>query len=149
MDEDAEVLIEFIKQEWEQERQIENLRATTTNWVIVLTVAIIGLIVDKGLSRMTLPLAVLLMVVGFYGMLISMKLYERFSFHTARVREWRKRVDQLHPDAQLLKLRRAAHEEHAIKHPRFVRLRLYTIWNWLHFLVFFAGVGLTVAAVFQ
>ena len=149
MSEDAKVLIEFIKQEWEQERQIENLRATITNWVVVLTVAIVGLIVDRGLSRMTLPLAVLLMVIGIYGMLASMKLYERFLFHRARVREWRKRVDQLHPDAQLLKLRQAAHEKHTIKHPRLARLRLHTIWNWLHFLVFLAGVGLTIAVVLQ
>jgi uncharacterized membrane protein len=149
VNDETEILITFIQQEWAQSRQAEDHRATITNWVITLTAAIVGFVVDKGLTRQTLPLTVMLIVLGAYGMLASMKLYERHLFNVARMREFRKRVDTLNPNAQLLQLLNDARKKHSDEHPRLMRLRFHTIWNWFHFLIILLGIVLTVIAIFE
>ena len=101
MTENADILLQMIQEQWSQARQSESQRATMTNYIIAISSAILGFIVDKGLVRNIWPLTILLIVLGIYGALFSAKLYERFRHHIHRVDKMMRRLDALYPDAQI------------------------------------------------
>ena len=140
MADEVDILIKFCEEEWTQARQSENQRATMTNYIIIIAIAIFGLMVQMDLNTKALPLAILLVLIGTYGALVSMKLYERWLLHRRRARYWAKRIDELHPNAQLLQLKKAAIKDHEAKYPRLVRLHLNWLWITIHILIALFGV---------
>ena len=70
-----------------------------TNYIIVISVAIFGFIMNRGIAKEIWPLAALLVVLGIYGAIVSAKLYERFRLHEHIVVKIIQRLDELHPDA--------------------------------------------------
>ena len=148
MADEADILIKFCEEEWTQGRQSENQRATMTNFSIIIAVAIFGLIVQMDFGTKALPLAIILVLVGTYGALVSIKLYERWQLHMRRARDWRKRIDELHPNAQLLQLRKAAWNDHKAKHHWLVRLHLNWLWVAIHSLIVSFGVVCAIIIIF-
>ena len=61
----------------EQLRQSENQRAVLTNFVLVIAAALSGFIVQLHFELRTLPLSVLIVVIGCYGALAAAKYHER------------------------------------------------------------------------
>jgi hypothetical protein len=145
MKDEAEILLEYIKYEWEQARHHENQRANTANWIIVSSLGITGYIVERGLRIEIWPLTIALMVLGLYGLLASMKSYERFSFCMERAREWRKRIDELHPNAQVSHLMEIAGSKHSKKHRVSDKIRLHWVVNILHLGIALLGLILTLS----
>ena len=139
MADDVDVLLRFCEDEWTQGRHTESQRATVTNFVVILSIGVFTFIVQKGLSIQTLPLTLLLILLGIYGAVISYKLYERWSLCRRRVRYWRNRIDELHPNAKLLELKKTAALEQAKKYPRMYKIKLYRLWSILHISIAIIG----------
>ena len=59
MADEVDILIKFCEEEWTQARQSENQRATMTNYIIIIAIAIFGLMVQMDLNTKALPLAIL------------------------------------------------------------------------------------------
>jgi hypothetical protein len=74
---EVDVLLKLYDEQWTQVRHLENQRATVTNLIVVIASAIIGLIVQQGLSVEILPVSLLLIVLGVYGALSCDNYYER------------------------------------------------------------------------
>lgn len=144
----SDVLLKMIEEGWSLAKQSEDQRATMTNYIIVISAAIFGFIMNKGIAKEVWPLSVLLVMLGIYGAIISAKLYERFKLHEHIVIKIIQRLDELHPDAQLQQLVRAAEKEHNTKF-RLVRLRLNWLWLVLHITIALLGVAITVIAVIR
>jgi hypothetical protein len=56
-----------------------------------------------------------------------------------RARYWRKRIVELHPDAQLEKLKSEADKEHRLNHPKLEKIELNRLWLALHVLIAIIG----------
>lgn len=149
MADDTDVLLKMYEEQWEQARQTENQRAAITNIVLVIASAVLGFIVQRGLNLEMLPLTILLIVIGIYGAIASEKLYETFQFHVGKAWSWRKRIDELHPNAQLLKLNEESRKKHRAEFPRLVRLRLHHMWMVLHLAIALGGIILTFAVIIR
>jgi hypothetical protein len=67
----VEVLLRYYEEQWEQIRHLENQRATFINIVIVVSVGIVGFVMQQGLGPASIPLAVMLVVLGVYGSIAS------------------------------------------------------------------------------
>jgi hypothetical protein len=147
MADDTDVLLKFCEQQWMEAKQAEDQRATITNIILLVASAILGFITQKTLTSDMLPLSILLIVLGIYGVITSEKLYERHQFHSARARSWRDRIDQLHPDAELLKRKEEAATAHNQKFSIMSRIRLHYLWVGLHLVIALAGVILTVITI--
>jgi hypothetical protein len=145
---DTDVLLKFCEQQWMEAKQAEDQRAAITNIVLLVASAILGFIAQNGLTSNTLPLTVLLTTLGIYGAIASEKLYERHQFHSARAWSWRERIDQLHPDAQLLKRKEEAVAKHSKKFPLMSKIRLHYLWFTFHGAIALIGIILTVIAIF-
>ena len=59
-----DILIKYLEEEWAQARQSENQRATTTRYVLLITIAIQGIIVQQDFGVKSLVLVALLCAGG-------------------------------------------------------------------------------------
>jgi hypothetical protein len=139
IDSSTKVLLAFMKEQWTQARQSENQRATLTNFLIVIFIALQGFIVQKQFALDTLVLAAVIIVLGIFGVIASAKYYERFRLSTNRVGEIMKHLDKMYPSSQLRMLQDRADVEHKKRYPRLHRLRLHYIWNVLHAIIALFG----------
>jgi len=148
MEQETEILLKFCENEWAQERLLENQRSTLTNFIIFISVADFGLIIQKGFDENSIPLAIILIIIGLYGALVSAKLYERWKFSVHRVREWRGKIDKLYPEAQLIELKNLADKKHSNKFPIFSKIHLTSLWIILHLSIAFLGVVCLLVIIF-
>ena len=148
-DDDTEVLLNFCNQYWEEIRHVENQRATLTNLIILIGSAIVGLMVQQGLSKEFLPLAILLILLGAYGTAITYKLYERYNFLQIRLEHYYVHIDELHPKAKFVDIKKLAEDEHKARFPKLVKLRVHWLWLALHASISLSGVVLIVIIMFR
>jgi len=148
MADDTAVLLKVYEEQWAQARQHENQRVAITNILLIIAPAIVGFISQQGLRPQMLPLTILLSVVGIFGIVACAKLSEAADFHLERARFLHKRLDELHPDAHLAKLREEADSKHKAAFPRMERLRVYQLWLVLHIAIALVGVALTLIVIF-
>jgi len=142
---DSDILIELCKEQWAQARHTETQRATISNLVILVASGIVAFISQQGLGLRMLPLTLVLIALGLFGSLVTVKLYELFHYHHDKAKAWQKRLDELHPTASANNLERAAENEHLRRYPLRRKLRLYALWIVLHVVI--AGVGLILTAI--
>jgi type IV secretory pathway TrbF-like protein len=131
----------------EQFRQSENQRAVLTNYVLVIAAAVSGLVVQQGFKARTLPLSILIVVVGLYGALAVAKYHERATYHLSQARALTQLLVEsgglADHDALLEEFRQA----HYLRYPRLHRLRLSWLWTGLHLGVAAYGVVLVIITV--
>src|SRR5207253_8645127 len=115
-----------------------------TNLIILIASAIVGLMVQKGLSKGFLPLAILLILLGVYGAAVTLKLYERYNFLQTRLEHFYRHIDELHPNAKFLHVRNAAYDDHKAQFPRLAKLKVHRLWLALHIAISLSGAALIV-----
>ena len=128
----------------EQLRQSENQRAVLTNYVLVITAAISGFIVQQHFQPRTLPLSVLIVIIGLYGAVAAAKYHERADYHLFQARA----LTRVLIDTGSLTDHEAVLDEfrqqHYRKYPRLHRLRLNRLWTGLHLGVAVYGIVLVI-----
>ena len=146
---DETILLALYKENADQARQHELFRQTITTLVAGITGAVIGLLSlkDTGavLHSPLLPVIVILVaVIGTFGLIASMKHYERNRMHIERIREIRKALDTLPGiTPQLLQnINANAKNTHDPKFPHLSQLELNKVWNTFHLLVVILGITL-------
>lgn len=130
------------------ERHHEAQRASVTNLLLAVSAAVLGVITyDGGLWIGDLPLTLFLILLGLFGALFVAKQYERFAMQQGRAGRYRGMLDEMVPEAAVLKLRNEADAENEARYPRLSRIRLHRFWTALHLLVAGFGVVLTVIII--
>ena len=127
-----------------QLRQSESQRAVLTNYVLAVAAALSGLVVQQRFRVQTLPLSVLVVLIGLYGALAAAKYHERANYHLAQARALTRALVQSGdlPDNEALLDR--SRDEHARKYPRLYRIRLHWLWTGLQLGVAAYGLVLVV-----
>jgi len=130
----------------EQFRQSENQRAVLTNFVLVIAAGASGLVIQQGLRLRTLPLSVLIIVIGLYGVLAVAKYHERATYHLLQARALTHALvtSGALPDYDaVLEETRQEHYQH-YPHLHRLRLRLHWLWTGLHLAIAAYGVVLVI-----
>jgi hypothetical protein len=145
MAEATEILVSLIEENWNHIRHSEDQRATITNLIVIVVSIIQGVLTQTGFTKNALPLTILLVLLGFYGLVTTAKLHERSRFHIKRARKFRDRLDTLCPDAQINLLQKLADEEHQSQHLILAKkVRLSSLWLALHIFIALLGTIYTV-----
>jgi hypothetical protein len=100
-----------------------------------------------GFNPRVVPLTVLLILAGIYGILASLKLYEISQYHDARARKLRRRLDELHQDAHAEMVQKEAESEHRLRYPRLAKTRLNYIWLCVHAVAILLGICYTIICI--
>jgi hypothetical protein len=143
MADDSDVLLKLYEEERQHARDAESQRGTLTFLIVGVASGLLSFATERGLTPNTIWLTALLVVLGVYGFVTSLKLYERFRFHTTRARNYRRRIAALHPNAQLNEIKDQAADEHLQRFPRLARSGLQNFWAALHLIIAVVGVALT------
>jgi hypothetical protein len=142
-----ELTLAYWKEHREQLRQSESQRAVLTNYILVIVAAVSGFIVQQRFAPRTLPLSVMVIVIGLYGALASAKYHERAEYHLSQARALTRSL----VDSGVLTDHQALLDDYRQKHyqryPRLHRVRLYRLWTGLHLGVSCYGVMLLIIAV--
>lgn len=144
---DSDVLLKFFDEDWRQVRQSEDQRTAFSNIVLLIASAIFGYLTQHGLSVDTLPLTILLIALGLYGGVASEKLYERSKLHMELAWAWRDRLNELHPNIQIDRLKKEAEAINHKRFPRLHRLHLHHVWLALDLSIALGGLILTVLVI--
>ena len=142
-----EILLRYCEQQWNHIRHLEEQRATFTNLVTVIAAGILGFVTQQGLNIQSLPLIILLIILGIAGVIASAKFYERSQLHWKREYFWRNRINELNPNAKLVKLNDAAEEEHSKKRPIMYGFRVHILWVTFHALIALLGIIIAIVII--
>jgi predicted membrane channel-forming protein YqfA (hemolysin III family) len=127
------------------ERHQEAQRSSATNFVLVVAAAVLSIItINKSTDITDLPLTIFLVLLGVFGVILSMKYYERFARHQTLAGAYRVALDQEIPEAQILGIRSEAERCHTDNYRLMHKWRLHWLWIGLHVAVALMGVVLTV-----
>lgn len=150
----ANVLLGLITEEWREIHHIESERASFTNILIVVESGAVALIAQRSISLPTLPICVLLVLLGLVGLLTTAKYYERFRFAQTRLTEMYHQLDCLCPAARIIDVLRSANMKHdaggrglTFCGVHLKRLPLNIMWRVVHLIAAGAGVILGVVAI--
>ena len=116
-----DTLLAYWSEHREQLRQSESQRAVLTNYVLAIAAAISGLVVQQRFRAQTLPLSVLVVLIGLYGALAAAKYHERANYHLGQARALTRALVQSGdlPDNDVILLDQFR-DEHAREYPQAV-----------------------------
>ncbi|HVW95841.1 MAG TPA: hypothetical protein VHA56_07720 [Mucilaginibacter sp.] len=171
-----DLLFKFYQEQCTQGRHHETQRAAVATATLAISAALIGVITgDNNLSRNDLPLTLLLIAVGIFSAVFSLKHYERFRRHMALAKNFRDAIDVLlpyHPvlgdflrqleraysendgdsektgESTLRVLKKNADKNHNRRFPTLVNLHLYNWWAGLCLVVSVIGLALTFIIIY-
>ncbi len=149
MSETTDILINAADREFGQAKQSEDQRSNLTGLIVVVASAIQGGLTQTGLNKSALPLTIMLIVLGIFGIIASIKLYERFRRHVRYGFFIRKRLEELHPDTQLSAMLEITRKEQQAEFPVLRGIRLYLIWLMLHGMIMVLGIIYTAIALLR
>lgn len=135
-----ESLWKMLQEEYTHARQHQTQRATMTNIVLVVASALIGLICfDKHLSISDTPASVMVVVLGIFGAVFSVKFQERYSCHRKRAYTIRNRIEELDPECNFTFLEKTANDKSKEEFPILSRYSLRYFWILLHVSILLVG----------
>lgn len=142
---DQDITLAYWREHRAQMRQSENQRAVLTNFVLVITAGISGFVIQQHFAARTLPLSVLIVVIGLYGAVAAAKYHERADYHLGQARALTRVRAGSGALADLRPLLEESRQQHYAGYPRLHRLRLNHLWTGLHLGV--AGYGIVLIII--
>ncbi|MEO8970226.1 MAG: hypothetical protein ABI406_01355 [Ktedonobacteraceae bacterium] len=138
-----------MQENWRLSREAEEKRFLLATVNVFLATALQITIVLTGFHRQTLLVSCWLVIIGIYGIVANLKLYERSQFHISRARKLRAKLDSLSSDAELEHLFQSAEQEQKQAYPLLMNIHLNTIWTALHALIALSGVIYSILCLSQ
>jgi len=125
-------------------RHHETLRAQSTNLVVVISAALLAFLASNAATPgRQVMIGVFLIVVNVYGLLMSLKHYERSRLHVTVASKYRDVLSDHTPvgGRTLNDERDSGHQSHAERFPiSFIAsVRAYVMWSGLHLLLAVVG----------
>ncbi|MEU8240145.1 hypothetical protein AB0C07_18015 [Actinoplanes missouriensis] len=146
MAESSDVVLAYWNEHRQQLRQSETQRATMTNFVLVITAALSGLIIQQRFTAATISLGILITVFGLFGAVIATKYHERAAYHLSQARALTttlKEINVLPDTPTIVEFRHTHYDAYPIMH----RIRLHWLWTGLNLAIALYGTTLTVIAI--
>lgn len=125
-------------------RHHESLRSQSTNLIVAISAAVIAFVGSEGVSQTSVPfLGGFLIAINVYGLLMSLKHYERSRLHVTVGSKYRDVVSaQTSISNETINLAREyGRKEHSSKFKTIRALRAYLMWCGLHLILSLFGLS--------
>ena len=123
-------------------RHHETLRSQATNLIVVISGALLAFLSSTAATPgRQITLGTFLIVVNLYGLLMSLKHYERSRLHVTVASKYRDFLSQLTTidGTSLNDTRRSGRDQHKNEFPIVEKIRTYALWSSLHLLLAMIG----------
>ena len=138
----ADVILKTYEENLAQIRQSEDQRATIANIIVIIASVILGYISQQNIARQIFPLALLLMILGVYGILVTRKLYQVFLFHYEKTKWCYEKLDEIYPELALLHTEKQIDKKIKKRFFLISRFRLHHLWILLYMGILITGLVL-------
>ena len=136
-------LMFYMEQTWEEMRHIETLRERLTIIVVTIATATVGFVMQQKYAPETYPLAYLVIALGIFGYLGSLKLFQIHQMGQRRLEKWyRHLLGEEGEAAKILEIRDEADKENNKQFPIISTVRHNYLWATIHILIIIAGIFL-------
>lgn len=142
---DLSTTLAYWKEHREQLRQSESQRAVITNYILLIAAAISGFVVQQHFAAHTIPLSILIALIGAYGGLAAAKYHERADYHLSQARALTRVLVEEGGMSDSRDILDEFRQTHYRKYPRLARIRLYWLWTGLNLGI--ALYGITLVAI--
>ena len=94
----TDVILQLSDKQWSSAQQAESRFASLTNVTLLGSTVLQGFIIMRGFDAPALLAAIVMVVLGSYGVWAGRQYSRRFRLGVERVEELTRRFDELHPD---------------------------------------------------
>lgn len=141
--EEKEFLHFYMEQTWEEMRHLENLRERVTILVITLATAIAGFVIQQKFSTDSKTLIWFIVFLGFFGLFMSLKIFQIHQRGQKRLNKWYKYLEQYcGTNPQILTLREIADKENKKDFCIVYRIPHNYFWTGLFLFIIIGGFSL-------
>jgi hypothetical protein len=141
--EEKEFLHFYMEQTWEEMRHLENLRERVTILIITLATAIAGFVIQQKFSTDSKPLIWFIIFLGFFGLFMSLKIFQIHQGGQKRLNKWYKYLeDYCGTNPQILSLRDIADLENKQDFYILSRIPHNFFWTGLYMFIIAGGLSL-------
>ncbi len=144
-DNKVELWLRMYEEQVRHGRHHETLRSQSTNMVVVISAALLAFVSsDATSSDQDSLIGVFMVVINLYGLILSLKHYERSRLHVGVAAKYRDVVSEASEigGRKINEARTASKEFHPSRFPCLSKIRAYVLWLGLHLIL--AVIGLTV-----
>jgi hypothetical protein len=140
---EQDFLFFYMEQTWEEMRHLENLRERVTILVVTVASAIVGFVIQQKFTNETKPLVWLIIVLGIFGLLMTLKLFQIHQMSQKRLDKWYLYFESFcGDDPQILKLRQLADKENRKDFSYVAKIPHNYFWSVIHIFIIVAGIFL-------
>jgi hypothetical protein len=117
-------------------RHHEALRTQATNMVLVVSAALLAFYGSQSDLWIKLGVGVFIFIANLYGLMMSLKHYERSRLHVSVGQQYRNILSKVSAleGKEINRVREEQHDKHS-RGSHWVWLRAYVLWTGLHFLL--------------
>lgn len=135
----VEILLKIYETRYVLAKQAEDQRAAMSNFLITIAAVMFAFISQQGFSRKTIPISLLTVFLGLFGLFMSAKYSQHYLKNSTVARSIKDRISQLCPEAQLSEIERKALDESADRSPFFSKVPTLYLWSALHISICLVG----------
>ena len=143
-DNNSDVWVRMYEEQLRHVRHHEVLRSQSTNIIVAISAAVLAFL-GTSFSDSSSPtlLGTFLVAINGYGLLMSLKHYERSRLHVEVASAYRRRVSEVPAlgDHTLEATRQCAHHAHKVNFTNTLGMRAYVLWSGLHLVLAALGVA--------
>jgi len=141
--ESAEIWLRMYEEQIRHGRHHEALRSQSTNMIVAISAALLAFLSSEAATESRgYLLGAFLVVVNLYGLLMSLKHYERSRMHVTVASKYRDAISSVCPlgDSRLNEVREVGKKEHGASFAAIRRVRAYAMWSGLHLILVLVGI---------
>lgn len=135
----SDVLLKIYEEQWSQGRQLEEQRATFTNYIITISSLSVGFIIQNNFEIITLPIAVLVFLLGIYGTIVTSVMYSRFKLHSITAFTVLDKIESIQKNSIITEVFDTSFDKYRSKFPKLNKVRLHKLWRNLHLIITLVG----------
>ena len=140
---ETDIWMRMYEEQMNQGRHHESLRAQSTNIIVAISAAILAFLSSDNEGCVFLAeLSILLIIINIYGLLMSLKHYERNRLHVTLGRAYRDVISKFTPidDFTINETNKMGRDKHKAAFKMTSKMRAYILWSGLHIALAFLGI---------
>ncbi|NJL55428.1 hypothetical protein HC928_09745 [bacterium] len=145
----VEVLLKMYETKYVLAKQAEDQRATMSNFLITIAAVMFAFISQQGFSRKIIPVSLLTILLGLFGLFMSTKYSQHYLKNYAGSTLIRNRIAQLCPEAQLLEIEKESIDKNLRRNPFLAKVPTLHLWIALHSAICLIGALCILLALLQ
>ncbi|MGB3495946.1 MAG: hypothetical protein WBA57_24670 [Elainellaceae cyanobacterium] len=155
----SEILLAILVEHMNELRHVEEHRQWIINLIVVVASGATAIVSTIGFSSASIPISILVISLGLFGVFVTLKLYERQLWYQKRLNLLIEKLDESQEGLELEQL----YKKHELQHKRYVKrdswdasvrikfssIRMHILWVIFNLFVCLLGIAMLLISIFK